>query len=634
MNLSDALRLVRQNVGRNPKHYLFAAVGIVVGVGMLSFFVALGLGVRARVLNTYFPANQIELEPRRIGVLGVEGAIAHEEVTEERLNLLRGLAGVSGVFPSQRSRFQARLWGGAGLFGRDAHAEAFFDGIAPELIREDLRTFELGTENTEPTVTPARGIICDTSEDCPAGFDCDDAMCLKHELWTDFRSIPVATRCRSQKGCPADHACHKGFCRSSCSPENIGRDELCMDRGEASTGARFQLCESDEDCGAGLACSAAPCSRSSQCGEGGACVGGRCSGFLNVCDFLKCRYSGGYKDQDRENPEAMGGVVIGRCLDSEIGGESESGAGENCEPVACPEGSYCAGDNATADEGICQAPLPVVLNPFLVDAFNATAASALNLSRIADPRILLGLNFRMRFGDSFFIRGEKRSNQITRRIMLVGFSDKAPMLGVSLPLNVVQHANAAYRGRSATTDYDAVIIVTNQNEDMSEVIREAEGLGFTLAPRSREARKLSNMLLILTLVFALISVIIMGIAVINIAHIFLMIVAERRREIGILRALGATGGDVRTLILIEAALVGFVGAIFGHLGAYALGGLTNHGIHAFLDGWMRLPKDFFVFDVRLLALSVLGAVLVAMLGAWTAAKRASSLDPARVLSEL
>jgi len=240
----------------------------------------------------------------------------------------------------------------------------------------------------------------------------------------------------------------------------------------------------------------------------------------------------------------------------------------------------------------------------------------------------------MRFGDSFFIRGEKRSSQVTRRIMLVGFSDKAPMLGVSLPLNVVQHANAAYRGRHATTDYDAVILVTNQNEDMSEVIREAEGLGFTLAPRSKEARKLSNMLLILTLVFAFISVIIMGIAVINIAHIFLMIVAERRREIGILRALGATGGDVRTLILIEAALVGFVGALLGHLGAYALGGLTNHGIHAFLDGWMRLPEDFFVFDGRLLALSVLGAVLVAMLGAWTAAKRASSLDPARVLSEI
>jgi len=286
-----------------------------------------------------------------------------------------------------------------------------------------------------------------------------------------------------------------------------------------------------------------------------------------------------------------------------------------------------------SDHGICQAPLPVVLNPFLVDAFNATAASALNLARIADPRILLGLNFRMRFGDSFFIRGEKRSTQVTRRITLVGFSDKAPMLGVSLPLNVVQHANASYRGKESTTSYDTVILLTDQNEDMSQVIREAEGLGFSLAPRSRDARKLSNMLLILTLVFSFISGIILVIAVINIGHIFLMIVAERRREIGILRALGATGKDVRALILIEAALVGVVGALGGHVAAAFLAALTNRGIQAILEGWMRLPKDFFVFDTGLVLGSVFGAVCVAMLGAWAAAKRASSLDPARVLSE-
>ena len=49
-------------VQKQPKNRTFLVAG----------GVALGTGVRAKVLNTYFPVDQVELEPASVGVLGVQ----------------------------------------------------------------------------------------------------------------------------------------------------------------------------------------------------------------------------------------------------------------------------------------------------------------------------------------------------------------------------------------------------------------------------------------------------------------------------------------------------------------------------------------------------------------------------------
>ena len=67
-----------------------------------------------------------------------------------------------------------------------------------------------------------------------------------------------------------------------------------------------------------------------------------------------------------------------------------------------------------------------------------------------------------------------------------------------------------------------------------------------------DARKAADLLFILTVVFSFISLVIMFVAAVNIMHTFLTLVTERRYEIGIMRAVGATRGDIRKLFLLEA----------------------------------------------------------------------------------
>ena len=120
------------------------------------------------------------------------------------------------------------------------------------------------------------------------------------------------------------------------------------------------------------------------------------------------------------------------------------------------------------------------------------------------------------------------------------------------------------------------------------------------------------------------------VSVFVVATTFAFVVAQRRREIGLLRAIGATPRQVRRMLLGEALAVGFVasaaGAALGLIGAPLLGGwMVDAGIQA--RGWepttLALP----------LAGSVLTGVVVALAGVWTASRKAARTSPLQALRE-
>ncbi len=57
---------------------------------------------------------------------------------------------------------------------------------------------------------------------------------------------------------------------------------------------------------------------------------------------------------------------------------------------------------------------------------------------------------------------------------------------------------------------------------------------------------------------------------------FRTVVVERRRDIGMLRALGASRGTIRSLFLIETLIQGIGGSVLGIIGGYSLGSVLHH----------------------------------------------------------
>ena len=111
-----------------------------------------------------------------------------------------------------------------------------------------------------------------------------------------------------------------------------------------------------------------------------------------------------------------------------------------------------------------------------------------------------------------------------------------------------------------------------------------------------------------------------------------MAVYERTREIGILKALGASRTDILRLFMIEAGFIGLAGGVVGFLVGWGLGGVLNQGIIWYMQHRDLPVKDGFFVVTPLLALGVtLFAVCIGVVAGLLPAQRAASLDPLAAL---
>ena len=111
---------------------------------------------------------------------------------------------------------------------------------------------------------------------------------------------------------------------------------------------------------------------------------------------------------------------------------------------------------------------------------------------------------------------------------------------------------------------------------------------------------------------------------------FSMIVAQRQRELALLRAIGASGRQVRRSVLFEASVVGLVGS---GLGVAAGLGIAK-GLYALLDALdLGLPSGGLVMSTRTVVVTVLLGTIVTLFAAFTPARRASRIAPVAAMRE-
>src|SRR5205085_4103340 len=127
------------------------------------------------------------------------------------------------------------------------------------------------------------------------------------------------------------------------------------------------------------------------------------------------------------------------------------------------------------------------------------------------------------------------------------------------------------------------------------------------------------------LVFAGISLFVGAFMILN---TFSILVAQRTRELGLLRALGASRGQVLASVVGEAALVGLVASAAGVL----LGILVAMGLKALLGAFgIDLPGGGLIVKPRTIVVSMVVGELVTLVAATVPALRASKLSPMAAL---
>jgi len=295
---------------------------------------------------------------------------------------------------------------------------------------------------------------------------------------------------------------------------------------------------------------------------------------------------------------------------------------------ACPSGTYCV-----ADLRECHKPVPVLLSKHLIELYNGSIApSHPGMPRIPDflTSIFRGARFTVELGQSYLgSRATQGGASIQRKFQLVGISDKAIPLGITVPLGYIKRWNARYAGEVQANSYSSVVLKVASKKDITPLVTHAKALGFDV--KESEGERIGLFITLATLLFTLISGIIVLISAINIAHTFMMLIADRRREIGVLRAVGATRGHIRGVILGEAAVIGLIGGILGITVAIGAASIVDWYSAAHVADFPFKPESYFSFSWQLVLSAVGFAILFCVLGALLPAQGAARLEPADAL---
>lgn len=207
---------------------------------------------------------------------------------------------------------------------------------------------------------------------------------------------------------------------------------------------------------------------------------------------------------------------------------------------------------------------------------------------------------------------------------LVGIWEREP----NNPANFVQISyEAARRILNNPWYYGSVAVVVAPGADPDEVAQrildQVEGVRLWLPSERQKANR--EEMTIFNLIFGALAALAILVGGLTIVNTMAMAVAERTREIGLKKALGATDGDLLAEVVIEAGVIGGLG---GGLGVLAGWGAT-HLANAIMDAVVGL--SIFKTTPRLAVGSIVFTVLLGMTAGIYPALRAARLDPVKAL---
>lgn len=183
--------------------------------------------------------------------------------------------------------------------------------------------------------------------------------------------------------------------------------------------------------------------------------------------------------------------------------------------------------------------------------------------------------------------------------------------------------------------YTAASLEVDGADHVDDVEKALQADGYGTASVGSILERLQRALAVITVIVAGLTSIAVFVAVLGIVNTMIMNVSERTREIGTLKALGATDGQVRNLFVAESALIGAMGGGVGvacALGASWPGDLIARAVILKMTEYV-FPGSIFSFSPALIITAFGFALLLSVLAALGPARGAAHVDPVVALRD-
>jgi putative ABC transport system permease protein len=214
-----------------------------------------------------------------------------------------------------------------------------------------------------------------------------------------------------------------------------------------------------------------------------------------------------------------------------------------------------------------------------------------------------------------------------------------PSVSVVIPLGVaktidaevVTNAQSLLQELSQPKSYGSLVVKVKQAKFTQDVEDRLRQMGFTVFSVNDAMRGAKNAFIILDIVLSLIGSIALAVSSLGIVNTMVMSILERTREIGIMKAIGASDNDIRRIFLIEAAVIGVLGGFVGIALGWTVGKVINFGANVYIRYQGGTPGTLFSLPLWLIASAIAFSIVVSLIAGSYPASRAARLDPIQAL---
>jgi len=234
------------------------------------------------------------------------------------------------------------------------------------------------------------------------------------------------------------------------------------------------------------------------------------------------------------------------------------------------------------------------------------------------------------------------------RLKIVGIVETEPAAGYGgignarllMPLDTASTLRAAQvndlrdivRGSSTTkTTYPSLSVRAKSPSQVEALEASIKNLGFNAFSLLDASKSLRTFFSVFDSLLGIFGSLALAVATLGIVNTLVMAILERRREIGVLKALGASDSDVQQLFFIEAGVMGFLGGILGVGFGWLLGRAITFGTNVYLKRQNLNPIDLSYVPWWLVVIALIFAVVVSLAAGLYPASRAAKLNPVDAL---
>jgi putative ABC transport system permease protein len=233
------------------------------------------------------------------------------------------------------------------------------------------------------------------------------------------------------------------------------------------------------------------------------------------------------------------------------------------------------------------------------------------------------------------------------KLRIIGVVETEPATGFGgfgrgrllIPLQIAQNLRIAQptdmremlRGNTGKPTYETLTVRVSSPKAVQTVEDTIKGMGFGTFS-ILDATK--NMMLFFTVFDSLLLIfgsLALTVASLGIVNTLVMAILERRREIGILKALGAADRDVRRLFFVEAGAMGLLGGVLGVAMGWLIGRALTIGTNAYLKRQELPAIDISSIHWWMVALAIGVSFFVSLAAGMYPASRAARLNPVEAL---